>query len=372
MIKTWIIYLSLIIFISLSLGRVLKCNNVNGNNNTVFSMKKGINIKVLAILCISIFPIIIGGLRYDVGRDYFSYYYGIINYSQPKRINFMDEIGSKFIQYISSEIFNSPAIYFFITTAIIILTILYALYRVSWYVPVGYSIFMFLCMEYAPSLNIVRQYMAVGIVLLAYTYMQEKKFKTFLILVLIAFSFHTSAIVVMPIYLIATKKYGQGSKKIILIISILAVVAYRPLMNLAMSIGIGNAYEVYLSNYSSFDSREIIIPIIKFIPIMLIISVYRKRLIKYNQSNVMYIYMIFIGFILQLTAINGPFIERISLYFSICQIIVLPQIIKMTSNKAENLIIKIFIIGYGLMYFIIYYGILNYASIFPYKSILSI
>lgn len=134
-------------------------------------------------------------VRYNVGTDYGSYY--SFFYSIPDRM----EKGYALLNNISARITGDPQGIFVISAVIICGCYFYMIYKES--VSLIYSILLFvLCKDYFIAMNGMRQYIATAIMILALPYMKEKKIFRSLIFLVIAFLFHKSIIIFIPLYIL--------------------------------------------------------------------------------------------------------------------------------------------------------------------------
>lgn len=81
--------------------------------------------------------------------------------------------------------------------------------------PVWFGMLLYDLVLYNVSLNIMRQSIAVSIVFLAVTYLFENRYKTYALLSVLAFGFHSSAIIsviVLPMYVLLGKKQNITAK----------------------------------------------------------------------------------------------------------------------------------------------------------------
>ena len=89
-----------------------------------------------------------------------------------------------------------------------------------------------------------------------------------------------------------------------------------------------------------------------------------------NDSNSFFYYLLFASeVVLTLLGFISPFIKRITLYFSLGQIVILTNLIDIGANNTSKNFLKILVIIYALAYFVLAYYILGQSNIFPFKTI---
>lgn len=169
-----------------------------------------------SLLVLIILGIIVSGLiglrSSDVGRDtetYISYFSDTIAYGVIDKFEF----GFSYLLYFISNIVKSVEFFFFIIALII--TLCYIIFFDKLYLKlfkphqssvgryiIFFTILLFSSWYYALTTNGIRQGVSIAFIYLAlyYLFYEQKKVK-FIILGLLAISFHLSAIVILPIFL---------------------------------------------------------------------------------------------------------------------------------------------------------------------------
>ena len=324
------------------------------------------NIYILAMLL----PIIISGIRYNVGTDYMNYYYMA---NSPLPMNYLDiihyikriEPGYLVLLYINNFIFEKPEGIFIITSIIIIVLYYIAIFRYREEIDLTIGILLFFIIIYFASFNGIRQYLAAGLVMISYKYLIDKNFIKYLVNIFLASLFHYTALIMLPIYFIVNGRYEKFKRKIFFFLAIPIIFLIKPLGTILTSIGPLQKYAIYLTGKGNIAILGIIFLIISAIWIM----IYRKKLINYNSNNRIYIFLFFRSFILQISSGIVPYVYRLSIYFNISEIILLAQLPKAIKNKTDRKINIVGIIIYCIVRFCINYTIMNFSNIYPYQTI---
>ncbi len=172
-----------IIFAYISI-HIVEVKNIDKRSEIFFSY-------IFAVL--SFIPLtFIMAVRYNVGTDFQSYT-RIFNFGQ-EGIEPGFGLLNKILHYFS----DSPDIFFAVTSVIICGGYFIAIYRES--VDPVYSILLFVIVkDYFISMNGVRQYIAIAIMLFAIPYLKNKQWIKASIVIFIAFLFHKSAIIVLAL-----------------------------------------------------------------------------------------------------------------------------------------------------------------------------
>lgn len=141
-------------------------------------------------------------LLYDTFKD--SSLIDIINRS----ITLYPEKGYLIFQYFITNIFHNP-LYIFIMTSIVIVAahINYIKKYIDEYV---LATILFVSIGgYFSSFNLVRQFMAVSVLLCGSKYLYDRKFWKYLIFIFIATMLHKSSLIMLPFFFLANIRVGQ-------------------------------------------------------------------------------------------------------------------------------------------------------------------
>ncbi|MCD4711906.1 MAG: EpsG family protein [Clostridiales bacterium] len=353
--------LALYLIIFLSSFSILSIGNMR---------KKSSRIIIIVGLLI---PILFASLRYAVGTDYFNY---MRSYNSVQSISFREyfnnyylfEIGHFLIRKISLFLGN----YGFMLAAYASITVVSIYYAIKQHYKnslVGISFMLFLCIYYPLSLNLMPQFAAISIVLLSFKYIFMGNFKKYFITILIASSFHITALVALPLFFLWDKEKDGFTSKWKVVFSILTclfiVINYQLLIDRVSEIGMFSDYGVYAIENVKGQNRDLIVKAV----ILFVFLVLRKPLIRIDTRNKLYILLIIFSVIIGITGYTSPFVKRVALYFEITQIFLIPSIIKVFT-KTDRLLLKSIVILYAVSYFYLVYFILGQAFVIPYNTYL--
>ena len=172
-----------------------------------------------------ILPVILAGLRADsVGTDVevygkWAYNQAILTdsfkiYYQARTESILGDIGYYFLTYVSAKIFPNYHIGLFIYSMIIQLFLYLGLkkYHRIFNTPVWLGMLLYYVTLYNYSLNLLRQSIAIVIIFYGSAYIFEKKYWKFILFLILATLFHSSAfiaVVMLPMY--ALLKHGGNN-----------------------------------------------------------------------------------------------------------------------------------------------------------------
>lgn len=316
------------------------------------------------IICIAFFPVLLGAIRYCVGADFLVYLDGFeslnkipisIWFSNLDFIN-KDPIGLYLVAKIAG-IFSSSQLYFGILCFLTYLPIIITLKKEWNHIDMRLAAFIYLSSAYTTGLNIIKQTIAISIVFYGLKYIYERNLLKYCIAVFIAFLFHPTAFVALPIYLFWNNK-GKicRIKKVLVIVgSIFAIVTMDTITN-----AMGGKW-TYLSNSEGTNNLTFYLMFLW----LLVFLYFGKALRKVDKRNELLIIIFAVGTLLQLIGFWSVFGKRIGNYFLIVQVLLMAQLPMVVARKSK-LIMKIGIIFYTIALFVVSYLIMGQVGVFPY------
>ncbi|MDV3429594.1 MAG: EpsG family protein [Bacillota bacterium] len=323
-----------------------------------------------ALLGISIL-IIVSGLRYGVGTDFFTY---MKEFDRIKLISWQDvlsvknlfnEFGFKLLMKSTSG-YRDIKVFLGLITALTLVPLYIALKNQYSEINIGLAFYFFLFIYFPSSFNILRQYIAVAVTFYALKFVFDKNLYKYIICVFIAFLFHKSAFIALPIYFLWDKKSNSVIKgfklAIVIIIFIFATYNYQTIISLISTNNVFENYAGFSISNTTGSNRDFYIHIL----IMLLILLISKRLMERDKRNGLFILMLVISVLINLTGFMHPQVKRISLYYELPLIVIigyLPSLFKNDSKAG----IKLLVIFYSIAYFILAYYLIRGGEIFPYK-----
>ena len=218
-----------------------------------------------------------------------------------------------------------------------------------------YSLFIYICSElYFLSMNVLRQYIAIGVMLFGFEYLKKRKYLRYLIFVGIAMLFHTSAIfslvLVFCIYINDKKPIIRFMNAVVILSMLFIFLDFRPLIqNMLSNILADTRWSAYINGYQSiyFNKRsavsiyKLIIPNVVWL--VMYFFVYKKNKSEYTDE-----YMIGWFFYVFLSNLfyGIPVFQRVYNMFEYNIIYIIPLIIKLGETRAQQFLFKSLITAY--------------------------
>lgn len=298
--------------------------------------------------------------RYLGSTDTVKYYSLIkLSYSFDSLRLFLDYSESEkgFIIWIwtLSRIFIDPQIIMIINAALIFLPTVFFIKKYS--DDVYFSCFLFITFcTYRFSLQGMRQSMAMAVCLVALDFANKRKFLPFVLFVLLAMTFHKSAIIFFPVYFIF--EFGRKNKdKMPLIICTSLTLVFAG----GAFLGIANSY-MGDKGYGEILAGGLPTSMIYLLLFAGIIITYKKFRDDYFKISMAYMTIVSIAFYFtRYTVAHAA--ERIGYYFQFSLMITIPQVLSFINVK-EKTIYKFIVI---LVIFALYIYQLSGSDLIPYK-----
>lgn len=306
--------------------------------------------KFFKYLLIIGFVLILGlrGLN-GIYSDEYNYRNGVIELiGQPLRVSniFKLEGGFYLLQWLSAFLFKSDQIFIFLTCLIIYPLLFDSFLRYSSGKD-NHLVFSFFILSGSllSSTNIIRQYVAVAIVVYGLRYLLNGNKKRFFLCVFIGMWFHTSCLICMPfMYILLSTKINI---KHIIYLILITVIFSNASIFLPQLLS-GSTYIDYIETLNQgMNTLRAAFWILQY---SFLIFSYLK--IKKSKFSIYYINSAVIAIGLNIASLFFLYASRLTVYFENIAIIGLPFMLSIIKKDQRKFIILIWIIAY--MYFAYY------------------
>lgn len=233
---------------------------------------------------------------------------------------------------------------------------------------------LYFCFFYNDSYNMVRQSMSMSIVFMAIPYLFEKKYVKYLVFILIASLFHSTAVIGIAHFLIYwflyTKKmtFGKNEKNLrswILIAVLAGVCVLLPYICSSL-VGIGLLDAKYLYYFKNESVSNNLFQTIIYLLQIFMTVVYSCDIRQNMKESEFFKTNLFFTFItLQLTNVMY-YGNRISLYFGIVNVVLIAFFLEISNSKRSKFFTVIIITFIALTYWVYVYVIGNSSNTYPY------
>lgn len=269
------------------------------------------------------------GMRYGVGIDYYSYA-GYYNSALLGAKNlYLDSIEPSFKFIVDTcAFFDIGEIPYMCIIVFLQIVFLFAAFKEERYILPYLSVVIILTgvaqMQY---MNIMRQTIAWGIFVYSIRYIEKGAFFKYCLFILLAISFHTSAIILLPAYLVrfVYKSLDKISIQLILLLFFIAFTVVNPLDELMRQFDNFVTVTRY-SDYSTFDDSLInneearslgLFDILQFVLYIIIILNSKKLKVFYGRERFgMMYFLFFVGVLASLLFRGSTLFTRVIQYFA--------------------------------------------------------
>lgn len=293
------------------------------------------------------------------------------------------EIGFTTLVFIITKIFNSFPVVLFSIELCIVVPIYLSLKNIKG-ISASFGMLVFCLMFYNVTFNIMRQWIAMALILYAFSFVINNNKKAALILLLIAVAFHTTALIAFVLYamyyytVILPKNgnkfvkiridscaftYDEYTRRIIVIfiISILFLIFFGLLPNILNLLGLSK-YAYYISGSITLSINGILLRL----PIIILFIIYFRKIQDKTKWAPFLLAVLLVDVVFsQLSSIASQS-WRISAWVSFFNIISYPILLSSISNKRSVYLIRFIIFIYMVLYWLYYFVFQGVHQTIPY------
>lgn len=289
--------------------------------------------------------IFVAGCRYYVGSDFRAYYKGyetLIN-ELPEALRTFNEPGLKLLYKLAVSIWHDGWACILFAAALTLILELRFVYINTDDVLLASILFVFIL--FSSSFNAVRQDLAVAVFCCGFPSLRERRFKSFLIICILAFLCHRSAIVMLPIYFLTHRRFKFFGLLSIAIGLFILFQSYEILFN---AVGLLSGEEVNLNDSywtNSVNALSTIVAVIPYFVFLLLLNGHDK-----SEEENFYLNLLFIHAIVSLVTMNSTAIARMRMYTAPFLVIAIPELLKKVNPKYRRIITYAIVIIYGFIW----------------------
>ena len=321
---------------------------------TIFD-KKTKRIQPIDIIMIIIL-ILVTGIRCNVGSDYYTYYVAYNNWlvnldSIYDVVQSNSQFGLYVLGFILKRITDFPYALFWMVACIIYPSIIIYMRKKTQKPSIGFMCYMLLGF-FAISNNILKQIMAMLIMIYAYECLAKNKKIRFAIATLLATTFNTTAIIAAILMVVSRiVKPSYKNLTICIGIGIISFFAYNIIGMVVGSLTILARYQTYFINTVTYSSmlKETIGAAgyaLVYIAIVAILISKKEEIKQDNEEAYKRISLLMVGIIVSIFSVNNWTINRIALYLYQFVITIMPTMfmIKYTQKEKKSYMFLIVIL----------------------------
>ncbi|MBC8079060.1 MAG: EpsG family protein [Gorillibacterium sp.] len=291
--------------------------------------------------------ILVSGLRNNIGDTFYYMHAYITDDFNWTSVLANKDIGFGILQMVLHRYTEDPQLLVFITaflTNILILLVLYkysALFELSVYVFLTSGMFV-------TSMNGIRQYLAAAIVFAGTKYLLEGNWKRYFLIVLLAGTIHQSALILIPLYFLVRRKAWTATTFLLLLTAVVLVFGFNQFADLLFNA----LQDTQYSHYRTFaeGGANVIRVGVEAIP-LLFAYLGRERLRELFPQIDIFVNLSLLSLIFMLIATQNWIFARMTIYFSLYQLIMIAWMVKSFRKKDQKLIYLAILVFYFIYCF---------------------
>lgn len=206
------------------------------------------------------------------------------------------------------------------------------------------------------SMTGIKQSIAISIILFALHYALKRKFFPFLILILLAVTFHSSAYVFFPVYFLCWFSFKSYRPVFFFLLSLFFVLILREyLFSFISSFAFFDYSVVYLESeeYKQMNILPVIFQFMLPVSVVLLWIFNKQNILKLSKENLIFFILTVISVIFTVMSLNLSIVDRLSYYFYPAFFILMPNTLHYIKIKPAKEIFKILLIFICIAYFLI-------------------
>ena len=314
---------------------------------------------ILVTLIVFLPTFLVSALRYDVGTDYM---YTYVKYFEATKQGWLPYKNEPIFQLLNNSLVSlnlSVQWLFVITSAFFVYGLGYLLLRYS-QIPLVSIIIFFLSSIFFNSLNNVRQYLSLAIIIYI-LFIKSKPTKVLLFIVSVLI--HNSSIIFLPIYLISKVRFD---KKTFIIITLFMILSSPLITFILVKVLAVTKYSYFLYEQTGYSFLLIAINAILLFYTLLYYNPRNKLYVSLSNIQVFTSIFCFCSLFFQ----NEEFWMRFTRILSITQPFLIPYIVLSDSKRSGRCLNLVIIMSAFFIYTFYTVYLMGGLEVYPYKSIL--
>lgn len=266
--------------------------------------------------------------------------------------------GYSVIQFLGIKIFgNNAEIFFFVIAALQMYSLIKLYKKYSPNLWVGIFIFVASTDYLSWMQNGIRQFIAVTLIVFFSDWIFQKKYLRICLIILIAATIHTSALIMIPIVFIVQGEAFNRKTLLAIICTVILLSALNQFVPIVDDMLSGTEYSGAITDWQSSNNNGVSFLRVLVYSVPTILAIFGRKMIKTSEDKVIHIVcnMSILSTLLYIIGMftSGIYVGRLPIYCSLYSNgILLPWLIKkMFDKRSQELIYLIMIISYMLFYY---------------------
>lgn len=277
-------------------------------------------------------------LRYSIGFDYFAYrdMFEITAQLSWKDVVLQHKKETSYflLNKLVAELGLGYHGLLLILNLIMVGCVLWFIYKYSsiWWL----SIVLYLTLQFMThSMNLLRQSLAVSIMLLAWGSLKDGKFWKYAVITLIAATFHVTALIMLPMYFVLRAPFKMGVIGLYVAVGLVGVFAFRPVIMMVIA-NILPQYSLYL-DHPLYSAGAGFTPVVGHLIYCVIVMCFSGDLVRRSKDNSILIYTAIFTVFASMLVTQMFVMGRFTIYFFQYAMILLPEVVMIYKKEpVEN------------------------------------
>lgn len=206
---------------------------------------------------------------------------------------------------------------------------------------------------YLVTMNGVRQALVAAVLFASTRFIIEGKFTIYFLITMLMYTFHTSALIMIPVYFIARQEVWSKKTLLLFLILPLIFLFFKPLMSITFQAIEGSRYASYEGAIltGGEGGASVYRVLVSVIPVVLAYLGRNKLKESWPESNV-FVSMSVINLIIMIFSLINWLFARFTFYFQPYNFVLLPYMIKnLFSQQEKQFVYVLFIIFYFAFFY---------------------
>lgn len=205
---------------------------------------------------------------------------------------------------------------------------------------------------YLVTMNGVRQALVAAVMFASTKFITQGKFKTYFLITILMYTFHTSALIMIPVYFIARQEVWSRKTLIFFLLLPILFLFFNPLASIMFKTIEGSRYASYEEAIltGGEGGSSIFRVLVSLVPVVMAFLGRRKLKEQWADSNV-FVNMSVMNLIIMIFSLTNWLFARFAFYFQPYNFILLPYMIKNLFNRHEKQFVYILFLVFYFVYF---------------------
>ncbi len=250
--------------------------------------------------------------------------HGSMKYVIDNGLGVKIEQGYVILTKLISSVSHSPLFFLAVNSFFILLGYFFVIEKYSVFTLL--SIFVMFAGPFEQSTYVIRQHLAVSICMFSIPFVIQRKLLPFLLLIIIAFSVHQTALVFLPVYFLYGIKNETSLYVICLVLALALMVGFQFVQGLFS--GVLDAYSSFLEETEARYHMAIFLSMV-----LLVRLFFSQKGFFYGGLNRFLSIVLFISVVIAIAGASFPMTGRINLYYTNLGCLFVPDTAMQIKNK---------------------------------------